>query len=54
MFYDFLNINICIYYKFFKFVYFELYVYIRIFYGICIENMEKEKELVVLFLDCIR
>lgn len=48
MFYDFLNINICIYYKFFKFVYFELYI--RIFY----ENMEKEKELVVLFLDCIR
>lgn len=46
--YDFLNINICIYYKFFKFVYFELYI--RIFY----ENMEKEKELVVLFLDCIR
>lgn len=52
MFYYFLNINICIYYKFFKFVYFELYI--RIFYGICIENMEKEKELVVLFLDCIR
>lgn len=48
MFYDFLNINICIYYKFFKFAYFELYI--RIFY----ENMEKEKELVVLFLDCIR
>lgn len=48
MFYDFLNINICIYYKFFKFIYFELYI--RIFY----ENMEKEKELVVLFLDCIR
>lgn len=48
MFYDFLNINICIYYKFFKFVYFELYI--RIFY----ENMEKEKELIVLFLDCIR